>query len=268
MQRLPTEAWRCLGFNPRSARSSRSPAWEPSSPLHRTKPRRAQSSALEEVVLKHLTLADEIVVLMLHDDTGAIKSACAGVANIAIAGGILMELALLGRIDTDLTSLFVVDPTPVGDDLLDEALQEIAAEPQHQGSKSWIRHFAFHKRRPERVLGRLVQAGILRAEERRFLWMFSRRAYPQNTGREEREAKARLLAVIFNDEIPSPRDTLLLSLADSSGVLRAILSADELRKASKRIEQVVAFEEIGRSVKAVEAEIRLQIEIASIARPM
>jgi hypothetical protein len=46
------------------------------------------------------------------------------------------------------------------------------------------------------------------------------------------------------------------------------LSADELHKASKRIEQVVAFEEIGRSVKAVEAEIRLQIEIASIARPM
>jgi len=65
--------------------------------------------------MKHLTLADEIVVLMLQDDTGAIRPACAGYANIAIAGGILMELALLGRIDTDLTSLFIVDPNPVGD---------------------------------------------------------------------------------------------------------------------------------------------------------
>jgi Golgi phosphoprotein 3 (GPP34) len=52
-------------------------------------------------VLKHLTLADEIVVLMLRDDTGAIRPECASVASMAIAGGILMELALLGRIDTD-----------------------------------------------------------------------------------------------------------------------------------------------------------------------
>jgi Golgi phosphoprotein 3 len=218
--------------------------------------------------MKHLTLADEIVVLMLDDETGAIKPLCAGFANVAVAGGILMELALLGRIDTDLKSLFVVDPTPVGDELLDEALQEIVAEPPHQGSKSWIPHLAFHKRRPERVLERLVQAGILRAEDRRFLWMFSRRAYPQNTGREEREAKARLLAVIFDDAIPSPRDALLLSLADSCSVLHAILSADEVRKASKRIEQVVALEEIGRSVRAVETDIRTQLEVAAIARPM
>jgi len=219
--------------------------------------------------MEHLTLADEIVVLMLDDETGAIKPLCTGFANVAIAGGILMELALLGRIDSDLKSLFVIDPKPVGDDLLDSALQEIAAEPRHDGSKSWIRHFAFHKGDlTNHVLERLVRAGILRAEERRILWMFSRRAYPQNTGREEREAKGRLLAVIFDDAIPSPRDTLLLSLADSSGVLRAILSADELRKTAKRIEQVVAFEEIGRSVKAVVAEIRLQLELATIARPM
>ena len=39
--------------------------------------------------------------------------------------------------------------------------------------------------------------------------MFSRRAYPQVSGREQREAKARLMAVLFNDEVPDPRDTLL-----------------------------------------------------------
>jgi hypothetical protein len=219
--------------------------------------------------MEHLTLADEIVVLMLDDDTGNIKPLCTGFASVAIAGGILMELALLGRIDTDLNSLYIIDPKPVGDELLDGALQEIAAEAPNQGSKSWIRHLAFQKvDLTNHMLERLVLAGILRAEDRRFLWMFSRRAYPQNTGREEREAKGRLLAVVFDDVIPSPRDTLLLSLADSSGVLRAILSADELRKASKRIEQVVALEEIGRSVKSVVAEIRLQLELATIARPM
>jgi golgi phosphoprotein 3 len=148
--------------------------------------------------LKHLTLADEIVVLMLRDDTGAIRPECATVASMAIAGGILMELALLGRIDTDLKTLFIVDPAPVGDDLLDEALHKIAAAPQSRSSAWWIRALGLHGGDLSvRVLARLVQAGILRTEDRQFLWVFSRRAYPQNTGREEREAKARLLSVIL-----------------------------------------------------------------------
>jgi hypothetical protein len=133
--------------------------------------------------MRHLTLADEIVVLMLGDDTGAIKPACAGTANIAIAGGILMELALQGRIDTDLTSLFIVDRKPIGDELLDEALAQIAAEPQKRRSTSWIERLALHERDLSRtVLDRRVEAGIHLVEDRQFLWVFSKRAYPQNTG--------------------------------------------------------------------------------------
>jgi golgi phosphoprotein 3 len=207
--------------------------------------------------LKHLTLADEIVVLMLRDDTGAIRPECATVASMAIAGGILMELALLGRIDTDLKTLFIVDPAPVGDDLLDEALHKIAAAPQSRSSAWWIRALGLHGGDLSvRVLGRLVQAGILRTEDRQFLWVFSRRAYPQNTGREEREAKTRLLSVIFNDDVPEARDTLLLGLADSTGVLDTILSAEDRRKAANRIAQVIALEEINRSLGGTAARWR------------
>jgi Golgi phosphoprotein 3 len=209
--------------------------------------------------LKHLTLADEIVVLMLDDDTGSIKPECASVANMAIAGGILMELALLGRIDTDLKSLFIVDPKPVDDELLDLALQKIAAEPKKRPSEWWIRALGLGLHSHDlttKILGRLVQARILRLEDKRFLWVFSRRAYPQKSGREEREAKARLVSVIFNDDVPDPRDTLLLGLADSTGVLKAILSPEDMRKASTRIAQVIALEEINRSLGGAAARWR------------
>jgi Golgi phosphoprotein 3 len=231
------------------------------------KPKRAQSSAREEIILKHLTLADEIVVLMLHDDTGAIRSACAGVANIAIAGGILMELALLGRIDTDLTSLFIVDPNPVGDDLLDQALQQIAAEPQKRSSGWWIERLGLHNGDlSARVLARLVEAGILRVEDQQFLWVFSRRAYPPSSGREEREAKARLMSVIFDDALPTPRDTLLVSLADSTGILDQMLTSKELSKLSKRVAEIVALEEISRSVRAVASSRRVALAAAASGR--
>jgi len=217
--------------------------------------------------MKQLTLADEIVVLMLRDDTGEIKPTRADSADIAIAGGILMELSLLGRIDTDLTSLFIIDPKPVGDELLDPALRQITAETVKRSSLWWIERLGLHKGDlTGSVLGRLVEAGILRMEDRQFLWMFSRRAYPKNSGREEREAKARLMSVIFDDTMPTPRDTLLLSLADSTGVLDEMLSSEEMRKASERIAEVVALEEISRSVRAVESSRREAIAAARNAQ--
>ena len=204
--------------------------------------------------MKHLTLADEIVVLMLHDDTGEIKPARTDSTHIAIAGGILMELSLLGRIDTDLSSLFIVDKNPVGDEFLDSVLREIAAEPTNRPSAWWIERYVRHSGDVSRtVLARLVEAGILHVENRQFLWVFSRRAYPQNSGREEREAKARLMSVIFDDAVPTPRDILLLGLAEATGVLGDMLSSEEMSKASKRIADVIALEEIGRAVRVAEA---------------
>jgi len=207
--------------------------------------------------MKHLTLADEIVVLMLDDTSGQIDPGCMAVAGTAIAGGILMELALQGRIDTDLTTAYIVNDAPLGDALLDSTLAEIAAEPAKQSSAWWIEQLATrHGDYVEQVLARLVTAGILKEEERKFLWVFSRRAYPQVSGKEEREAKARLMSVLFNDEVPDPRDTLLLGLAKTAGILSTILSAEELERSTDRINEVVALEEIGRSVALVSAQVR------------
>ncbi len=207
--------------------------------------------------MMNLTLADEIVVLMLDDAIGEITPGCLPVAGVAIAGGLLMELALRENIDTDLKSLFVVNPKPTGDELLDAILEEIKAEPEQHPSAWWIDQLSIrHPDLVSRILARLVAAGILREEERRFLWVFSRRAYPQVSGREEREAKARLMSVLFKDEVPNPRDTLLLGLAKSTDVLSAILTTDELEKAAERIEEVVALEEIGRSVGQVATQVR------------
>ncbi len=204
-----------------------------------------------------LTLADEIVVLMLDDETGDTRADCRAVADIAIAGGLLMELALRGRIDTDLQSLFLVDATPLDDELLDAVLRRIAEVPEHKPSTWWIEQLGSQEGGLlDVILSRLVTAGVLREEDRSYLWVFLRRAYPQVSGREEREAKGRLMSVLFNDDIPDPRDTLLLGLADATGVLSLILSEAEIDKVSGRIAQVVALEEIGRAVAVVSTDIR------------
>ncbi len=206
--------------------------------------------------MDRLTLADEIVVLVLDDESGEINSSFLPVANVAVAGGVLMELALRGRIDTDLESLFIVDVSPTGDELLDEMLQAIGDEAETHSSVWWIDKLSMqYPDLVQRVLGRLATAGILREEERHFLWVFSRRAYPQVSGREEREAKGRLMSVLFNDELPEPRDTLLLGLANATAALSKILTEEELHKVSGRIAAVARLEEIGRAVGHVSNQV-------------
>ena len=218
--------------------------------------------------MNRLTLADEIIVLVLDDDTGEIDPGYQPVASIAVAAGVLMELALQARIDTDLTRLFLIDATPTGDALLDATLEEIAAEPEPHSSAWWIDRLSL--RQDDllgQILARLVSAGILREEERSFLWVFSHRAYPQATGEENREAKARLRALLFNDDVPEPRDTLLLGLANAIGALSQILTEEERELCSERIAGIVALEEIGRSVSAICNEIWEVVVPAAVAYP-
>ena len=57
-----------------------------------------------------LRFAEEIVLLLLNDDDGKFAQVPAWSLNCALAGGVLMDLALENRIDSDLEKLVGVDP--------------------------------------------------------------------------------------------------------------------------------------------------------------
>ena len=57
-------------------------------------------------------------------------------------GAVLAELSLLGRIDTDLDSLYLLDRTETGDAVLDPILEEIAGDPVQQDAVYWIERLA------------------------------------------------------------------------------------------------------------------------------
>ena len=61
-----------------------------------------------------LRFAEEIILLLLNDDDGGFVYVPSWSLKYALAGGVLMDLALDGRIDTDLEKLILVNATPVG----------------------------------------------------------------------------------------------------------------------------------------------------------
>ena len=214
---------------------------------------------MNEVTEKpHLTFVEEVLLLLLDDDTGAMKRVAPNVMELLVAGAILMDLALRGRLDCDLQKMLVVDAKPVGEQILDGPLAEIAGADDEADPRTWVvRLSARSKDIQEAALKRLVERGILRVEDRNFLWVFGSRRYPMVDDREEREVKLRILDVLLSDRIPAPRDVALICLADASNAFQVILSPQELRNAAARIELVRGFDLIGQAMsRAIQKSVQ------------
>jgi len=207
-----------------------------------------------------LTMPEEILLLMLDDKSGRLQERAAPSGDYAVAGAVIAELALHGRIDTDPKRLYVVDPSPTGDALQDRALAQIVAAAEISDSRFWIETLAADADAyREELFERLVQKGVLKRVEGRFLWVFPERRYPQISDKEEREVKARIMGVLFKDEIPDPRDSLLIGLCRAAGLFPLLLSGQELDRVQTRIDQVADLEELNRSLADAIREIYAQI---------
>ncbi len=206
-----------------------------------------------------LRFVEEIILLLLEDEGGRFVRIPTWSMNYALAGAVLMDLALEDRIDTDLESLAVIDTTPLGDGLLDPTLAEIAAGGQHD-TRHWVERTAERAEAiQEEALSRLVDRGILERQDESFLWVFRSRRYPAIDGRAEREVKLRIMGVLFSDEIPDARDVMIICLADACGIFDELLSRRELERASERIEQVRKLDLIGRVTTQAILDIEMSV---------
>ena len=206
-----------------------------------------------------LRFVEEILLLLLRDDDGRFLGVPSWSLEYAIAGGVLMDLAMDNRIDTDLQNLVLIDPTPVNDSLLDPTLADIAAG-EVRDTRFWVEHTA--KRAYEirdEALSRLIALGILERQDDRFLWVFRSRRYPVIDGRAEREVKLRIMGVLFSNEIPDPRDVMIICLADACGIFGEMFSRRELSLATERINQVRRLDLIGQAMSQAIHDIEVSV---------
>ena len=219
-----------------------------------------------------LRFVEEIILLLLRDDDGRFVNVPSWSQDYTIAGGVLMDLAMENRIDTDLDNLVLIDATPVGDNMLDPTLAEIAATAE-AGEKHDARFWVVHTARSasairDEALSRLIALGILERQDDRFLWVFRSRRYPAIDGNAEREVKLRIMGVLFSNEIPSPRDIMIICLADACGIFKELLSRQELTTASTRIAQVRRLDLIGQAMSQAILDIEMSVAASIQAHPM
>lgn len=211
-----------------------------------------------------LGFVEEMVLLQLDETQGGLVDLPLSAADIVLAGAAVMELALQNRVDADLERLFVVDAAPTGDDMLDGALRELAAEGAQLTAIAAIERLTVNAEKyRQEALHRLVAKGILREENGRHFWVFRTRRYPVIDDREQREVKARLRQLLLTDEIPDPRDVVLICLIEACDLLGLVLTADEIARTKTRVAQLSRLDLIGQAVTRAVAEIRFMIRHAS-----
>ena len=200
-----------------------------------------------------LTLPEDLLLLLLNEETGYFHQVPGWDLNCAVTGAVLAELSIQNRIDTDLDSLFLVIRRN-GNPALDQILAEISEEPAHRNTQYWIERLA-HRAESiiDTTLDRLVELRIVERHEGDFYTLT--RAFAQtnsfNASQDDsrlQSVKTRISNAIFNDEIPDPRDALLISLVNTCDVFRFMYQLDE--EVEDRIKLICRMALIGRSIAA------------------
>ena len=200
-----------------------------------------------------LTCTEELLLLAHDEKSGTFANLQDLLMNTALAGAVLMDLALLNRIDTDLTTLVVLDHAPTGEKLLDLALAALPAKTTTMDALDVLRKHGASLM--DMAIARLMERGILRKQEGRILWVFESRRYPLIDGKELQEVKKRIADLLLSDEIPDARDIVIICLAQACGLLRRVFSESELRSADARIEQLTRLDLIGQAMTDMMIEL-------------
>ena len=134
-----------------------------------------------------------------------------------------------------------MDSAPTGDDLLDPILADIVNGGDHN-VHYWLTHAAVRAWKiQDKALARLVSRDILDQRGDDYHWSSGLAGAPASgagpgsmpslTARPGR-VKVRILAELFDGDIPDPRDVMIISLADACGLFPKLLTPQQLKRAT------------------------------------
>ena len=218
------------------------------------------------------TIADDLLVLLLDDDSGRPRVDATRL-DYALAGGVLLELAMDGRIDVlpgrpRKAPVVVVDPRPVDHEVLDDALRQIGD--RRRPAPQLVPRLAKGLRR--RLIARGERTGRLRAERTRILGLIPVTRWPAADRTRRSEVLQRLNEVLLGGAPPDPRTSAVVALLASIQAAHLVvgpLSRAERKAVKRRASEIGegawAADAVQRAVAAVQAAVAASTAGAVVA---
>ena len=183
-----------------------------------------------DVTTHQFSLPEELILMLLNEENSCFHQVPGWYLNCAFVGA---ELSLTSRIDTDMESLFLLNPTETGNHALDSILKEIAEEPVQRNAQYWIERLAPHAESIiDLTMDRLVDLNIVERHEGEFYTMARSTGWMEIFGDSQEGSriqfvKTRISNAIFNNEIPEPRDIIIICLVNTCDVFRFMFQLDD-----------------------------------------
>ncbi len=214
-----------------------------------------------------LFLYEEVMLLALRDEEGTIASGT--MYQYAIGAAILAELLLNQSIALEETGkkklVNLISSTPLGESLIDECLEKIGNAKRRASLQTWVSRFSSIKNLKHRAAQQLCDRGILRATEDTILLLFTRKIYPELNPVPEKNLIERLKQAIFTDsrDVDS-RTVVLISLADSTGLLKVVFDKKKLKGRKARIKEISNGEITGKAAREAIQAMQAAVMVACI----
>jgi hypothetical protein len=196
-----------------------------------------------------LTLAEQLLLLAIDDDTGKLLPLPDRALDYALAGAIVADLSRVGRVEVTRDTLSVLDASPVNSVPEDLGLLDLnqANVTTLRGALSHLAGDAHGLR--HRVIEQLVNKGVIREEDKEFLWIFHFSRYPLADPSTETAVKQRLRNRIRDSKIPlSDSDHVLIALVHACQLEYLLLSVEEQSRFRERIDEITSSDCIGHAV--------------------
>jgi hypothetical protein len=219
-------------------------------------------------------LIAEDLLLLLYDDASGKPIAGNPGLDYALAGAVVIELTLLGKVDVASVGdtvkpgrLKVLDTTPTGDVVLDERLAVLA---QKAGAKPKDLMGKLSKRLRDELLQRLAERGVLEADKGKVLGLFPVTRWPAKDAQHEGQVRVALRNVLELGAAPDERTGALIALLNALNVVPKVVTDAVDKKALKQRAKEISESDwaaaaVRKAVTEMQAAVTAAIVVASTA---
>ncbi|WP_258240459.1 GOLPH3/VPS74 family protein [Pseudidiomarina homiensis] len=216
-----------------------------------------------------IKLYEGLMLLALNDEKGTNEG---HYIEYTGAAAILAELLLSQRIQVNKDNkdkVDVLDDSPTGDPIMDEALDKMANKKKPDTLKNWVMALAQISKLKHKIAEQLVADGIIKADEKKVLWLFTQKIYPEVNPEPEKHLKREMRRLVLDKPLEiHPKIALMVALAKSAYVLDQVFSKEELKKHKQLIEQIAKGEELGTIATDVIDGVQAAVMVATMMPAM
>lgn len=215
-----------------------------------------------------LMLIAEDVLLLATDDLTGKTTVSSMQLDPALAGAVLIELVMAGRVTLEGEGrhgkVVVTDGTPLGDPVLDLALQSLQEKGPLKPASS-IHRLAKGLR--ARLNESLETRGMLRRESGKVLGMFPTTRWPAQDAFYEAGVRDQIVSALLKGQDPDDRTAAVISVLTAADMLKTVVDRTQLKVAKARGKEIGqgnwASDSVRKVIQEAQAAISAGVMVAA-----